>query len=184
MPSLILGFVGQAGCGKGTVAKYLKETHGATVFSFSTSMRDVLRRLHIEESRDHLIKLSEVLRGAFGEDLFSHVIAKDAAKASTNLVVIEGIRRDMDLATLSPLPHFILVAIDVDTDVRFARVKTRGQNAGETEMTKEQFLAEDQRSTEASIPGVIKQAKEHIKNNGSLEELKEEIEALLKRINK
>ncbi len=182
MPSLILGFVGQAGCGKGTVAKYLKDTYGATTFSFSTSMRDVLRRLHLEESRDHLIKLSEVLRSAFGEDLFSRVMAEDAREASTELVVIEGIRRPMDIVTLSQLPHFILVAIDVDTDVRFERAKKRGQNAGETTMTKEQFLAEDQRSTEASIPGVMKEAKERIKNNGTMEELKEEIDALLKRI--
>lgn len=182
MPSLILGFVGQAGCGKGTAAKYLKDTYGATTFSFSTSMRDVLRRLHLEESRHNLIKVSEALRAGFGEDLFSRVIAEDAREASTNLVVIEGIRRDMDIATLSPLPNFVLVAIKVDVDVRFQRAKNRGQNSGEAEMTKQQFLAEEQRSTEITIPGVMAKATQHIKNNGSLEELKIEIEALLKRL--
>lgn len=183
MPSLILGFVGQAGCGKGTVAKYLKETYGATTFSFSTSMRDVLRRLHLEESRNNLIKVSEVLRAGFGEDLFSRVIAEDAREATTDLVVIEGIRRDMDIVTLAPLPNFVLVAIDVETEVRFGRLKNRGQNSGETEMTKEQFLAEEQRSTEITIPGVMAKATERIKNNSSLEELKIEIESLLKRLN-
>ncbi len=182
MPSLILGFVGQAGCGKGTIAKYLKDTYGATTFSFSTSMRDVLHRLHLEESRDNMIKLSETLRHTFGEDLFSRVIAEDAREASTNLVVIEGIRRHMDIATLSPLPNFVLVSIDVDPDVRFGRLKNRGQNSGEAEMTKEQFLAEGQRSTEITIPTVMAEATEHLKNDGSLEDLKVEIEALLKRL--
>ncbi len=179
MPSLIIGFVGQAGCGKGTIAKYFKTHYGATTFSFSTSMRDVLRRLHLEESRDHLVKVSEVLRQGFGEDLFSRVIAADAREAKTYLVVIEGIRRPMDIATLSHLPDFILVAVDVDIQIRFARIKSRGQNAGEKDMTWEQFLAEEQRSTEISIPGVMKEATHHVKNDGTPEALVEELERLM-----
>ena len=179
MPSLILGLVGQAGCGKGTIAKYFKAQYGATTFSFSTSMRDVLRRLHLEESRDHLVKVSEMLRQGFGEDLFSRVIAADAREATTDLVVIEGIRRPMDIATLSHLPNFVLVAIDVDIETRFARMKARGQNAGEKDMTWEQFLSEEQRSTEISIPGVMKEAKYTLKNNGSVDDLAKEAEQLL-----
>jgi dephospho-CoA kinase len=183
MPSLILGLVGQAGCGKGTVAKYFKTQYGATTFSFSTSMRDVLRRLHLEESRDHLVKVSEMLRQGFGEDLFSRVIAADAREATTDLVVIEGIRRPMDIATLSHLPNFVLVAIDVDIETRFARMKARGQNAGEKDMTWEQFLSEEQRSTEISIPGVMKEAKYTLKNNGSVDDLAKEAEQLLQTLN-
>ena len=180
MPSCIIGLVGQAGCGKGTIARYLKEHNGATTFSFSTSMRDVLRRLHLAETRDHLVKVSEVLREGFGEDLFSRVIAEDAREAKTDLVVIEGIRRPMDLATLSPLPHFVLVAIDVSDQVRYERMRGRGQNAGEKEMTWEQFLAEEQRSTEISIPAVMKEATHRLRNDGTVEELAEQIESLLK----
>lgn len=182
MPSLIIGLVGQAGCGKGTIARYFKEKHGATTFSFSTSMRDVLRRLHLAETRDHLIKVSEVLREGFGEDLFSRVIAEDARGAKTDLVVIEGIRRQMDLATLSPLPNFVLVAIDVSDQVRYERMRGRGQNAGEAHMTWEQFLAEEQRSTEISIPGVMKEAAHRLRNDGSVEELTEHVEELLKKL--
>ena len=182
MPSLILGFVGQAGCGKGTIAKYFKEHYGATTFSFSTSMRDILHRLHLEENRDNLIRVSEVLREGFGEDLFSRVIAADAKEAQTDLVVVEGIRRPQDLATLSNLDNFVLVSIDVADEIRFARMKARGQNAGETDLTWEQFQADNQRSTEITIPGVMKEATYHLKNEGTREELEQEIEKLMQKI--
>ncbi len=184
MPSLIIGFVGQAGCGKGTVAKYFKDTYGATTFSFSTSMRDVLRRLHITDARDNIIKLSETLRTTFGEDIFSKVIAADAREANTDIVVIEGIRRPQDIITLSPLPNFFLVAIDASLEVRYARMKNRGQNAGEAEMNWEQFLAEEQRSTEASIPGVMKHATHRIKNDGDIADLHKELERLMSKLKK
>jgi dephospho-CoA kinase len=124
-----------------------------------------------------------MLRQGFGEDLFSRVIAADAREATTDLVVIEGIRRPMDIATLSHLPNFVLVAIDVDIETRFARMKARGQNAGEKDMTWEQFLSEEQRSTEISIPGVMKEAKYTLKNNGSVDDLAKEAEQLLQTLN-
>ncbi len=182
MPSLIIGLVGQAGCGKGTIASHIKASYGATVFSFSTSMRDVLHRLHLPETRSHLITVSEVLRQGFGEDLFSHVIAEDARIAKTDLVVVEGIRRSQDLTTLSHLPHFVLVAIDVERETRFGRIKARGQNSGETIMAWEQFMVEEARSTEMSIPGVMNLAAHHLKNNGSIRELMGAITELMQKL--
>ncbi len=182
MPSLIIGLVGQVGCGKGTVTKHLKDNYNAVTFSFSASMRDILRRLHLAESRNHLITVSEVLRQGFGEDLFSRVIAMDAREAKGELVVIDGIRRPMDIATFAPLANFVLVAIDADIQIRFARIKARGQNSGETDLTWECFLIEEARSTEASIPAVMQTATYHLNNEGSPDALVEEIEKLMQAI--
>lgn len=181
MEKLILGFVGEAGSGKGTAAQYLHEHYGAAVFGFSGSLRDIIRRLHLEESRDHIIKLSEILRGAFGEDVLSRVIAHDALGASSNLVAVEGIRRPQDIVTLQELPHFILVAVDASAETRFARLSARGQNTDDA-MTWEQFLAMQERSTERSIHDVMPLATERIDNNGTPQELEQQIEALLDRV--
>jgi len=43
---IIIGLVGQMASGKGTIAEYLRDKHGADFFTFSTVLRDVLNRLH------------------------------------------------------------------------------------------------------------------------------------------
>ena len=48
---IIIGLVGQLACGKGTVAEYLKEKYGASVYRYSTMLRDVLNRLYLEINR-------------------------------------------------------------------------------------------------------------------------------------
>ena len=57
MANLIIGFVGQAGCGKGTAADLLREKYGAGYFRFSGILGDVLDRLFLEKTRDNFIKI-------------------------------------------------------------------------------------------------------------------------------
>lgn len=184
MPSLILGLVGSAGSGKGTVARYLKENYAASTHTFSASMRDVLRRILVQETRDNLITVSEVLRQAFGEDVFAHVIVKEVSESPADIVVVEGIRRHQDYETLSRIPHFVLVAIEVTPEVRFARMKARGQNTDEADMKWEDFQRISARTTEVSLLEVMRNAKEHLHNDGTPAELFAHVEALLKRLQK
>lgn len=116
---IIFGFTGLMVSGKGTAAKYLEEKYGAETFRFSTILRDVLDRLFLEHSRDKLIRLLEILRGAFGEDLLANVIARDAESASGNLVVVEGIRRPADILHLQKLTNFVLVEISAVIELRY-----------------------------------------------------------------
>ena len=53
---IILGFTGLIASGKGTAAKYFNEKYGATTYRFSTMLRDLLNRIHVEHSRDNIIK--------------------------------------------------------------------------------------------------------------------------------
>lgn len=177
---IIFGFSGLMASGKGTAAKYLEENYHAETFRFSTILRAVLDRLFLEHSRDNLIKLSEVLRGTFGEDLLAKVIARDAEASSHKLVVVEGIRRLADIAYLQQIPGFILVEIAADIDVRYQRIIERRENPDDATKTFEQFLKDHERSTEISIPEVIAKATERIDNNGSLEELHRQLDTLVK----
>jgi dephospho-CoA kinase len=87
---IIFGFTGLMASGKGTAAKYFEEKYQAETFRFSTILRSVLDRLFLEHSRDNLIKLSEILRGTFGEDLLAKVMARDAETSQNKLVIVEG----------------------------------------------------------------------------------------------
>ncbi len=182
MLKLILGFIGQAGCGKGTATEIMGEKYHASSFRFSAILNDILARLHLDPSRDHFVRLSETLRKTFGEEVLSHAIAKDALEATTDLVTIDGIRRLEDLHALAPLPHFKLIAIDVPAEIRFERLKQRGEKTGESTMSWEKFLSEEQRSTEITIPETMKCAAFTISNAGTREDLEREIDAVIKKL--
>lgn len=179
MAKQIIGLVGQQGSGKGTVAKLLGERYGAKMFRFSSILRDILDRLHIEETRENMVQLSEVVRQGFGQDVLAMAMEQDAVAAQDDLVVVDGIRRPGDLVRLEPLPNFTLVAIDVPADIRYNRVKNRGENVGEKEMTREEFEAEEKLPTEITIPSVMAKATSKIQNTGTYDELVAKIDELM-----
>jgi dephospho-CoA kinase len=180
-PQIIFGFTGLIASGKGSVSIYLKEKYGAEIFSFSRSLRDTLNRFYLEQTRDNLINLSEILRHKFGENLLAKTMAQDVAKNSNPFIVIEGIRRLADIEYLKQLPNFILVEISADPEIRYKRLTERRENLDDQNKTYEQFLADQQRSTELSILEVIKQADEHLDNNGDETALQKNLDKLIEK---
>ncbi len=182
MAKLIVGFVGQAGCGKGTAADLLREQYGAGYYRFSAILSDILVRLSIEKTRKNLINISEVLRKAFGEDILSYTISKEALQAKEDIVIIDGIRRVEDIAALEPLPHFHLIAIDVPARIRYERMIKRGEKADEASMTWERFLEEEKAPTEVTIPSAMARAWRTVGNEGGREEFEAKIHAIMKEL--
>jgi dephospho-CoA kinase len=181
---VILGFSGALASGKGAASKYLEKKHGASVYRFSTMLRDILNRVYVEESRDNLIKLSEFLRSAYGEDTLAKTIAKDAENDPNPLIVVEGIRRVADIIHLQKLPNFVLIEIFADPKIRYERLIARQENVDDSTKTYEQFLADQQRSTELSILEVVKQARERVDNSGNLENLHQQLDTLVEKYTK
>jgi len=182
MPKLIIGFVGQIACGKGTAADLLREQYGAGYYRFSAILGDLLARLSIEKTRDNLIKMSEATRKYFGEDVLAYAIEKDAVQAKEDIVIIDGIRRPGDIVVLEPLPIFKLVAIDVPPKLRYERMKGRGEKAGENQLTWEQFQEQENAPTEVTIPLVMERAWKTISNEGGREEFETKVHALMKEL--
>lgn len=176
---IIVVIVGRISSGKGSAANYLHEKYGAEMFTFSNILRDVLQRLHLEESRDHFIRLSEILRGAFGEDLLSKIMATDAEQSQTSMVAIEGTRRLTDVEHLKNLPGYVLVAIDAEPKIRYERLSQRNVKSDDQTKTYEEFLADEQRSTEVSIDEIIGLASHTIDNNGDFESLHQQLDELI-----
>ena len=74
-----------------------------------------------------------------------------------------------------------MVEIFAEPRTRYERLIKRGENADDNSKTYEQFLEDHKRSTEMSIPEVVARATEHVDNNGSLEELYSQLDALVKK---
>lgn len=179
MAKIILGLVSMPGAGKGTAANYIKEKYGASMFRFSTALSDILKRLSLPVSRENLITLSEILRHGFGEDILAHVVESDALSDSSDVVVIDGVRRIDDLSGLEPLSQFRLVAIDAPPEIRYKRLINRGERAGEKDMTWEQFLTEEKAPTEVTIPPVMERATYKIDNSGDINTLHIQLDAMM-----
>lgn len=181
---IVLVFSGLPASGKDTAALYLKEKYNASIYSFSTMLEDLLRRLYLEFNRDNLVKISEIIRGAFGEDIMAKTMMKDVEADANQIIVVSNARRLADVAYLSKLPNFVLTEIFADMKTRYDRIVTRGQRVDDKTKTFEQFQADHQRSTEISILEVVKRATEHIDNNGSVEQLQEQLDALVQKYSK
>ena len=179
MPQLILGLTGQIGSGKGYVAEYLAKRFSAKIFKFSTYLLRALDVLALEQSRDNLIKMSEMIRAGFGEDALSHALAHDASLSDAPLVVVDGIRRIEDIAGLKSLHNFRLAAVEVDQRTRYERIANRHEKTEETGLTWEDFLVQEKRSTEVTVPETMARATLRLQNNDTIEELERQIDALM-----
>ncbi|MCE9585839.1 AAA family ATPase [Candidatus Uhrbacteria bacterium] len=182
MPKLIIGLVGQAGCGKGTAADLLRDKYGAGYIRFSGILGTVLETLGIEKSRENFVKLSNSLRKEYGEDALSYAVEKIALSSPEDIVVIDGIRRPEDIVALEPLPHFKLLSIEVPAELRYERMKKRGEKATEANMTWEQFQKEEKFPTEITIPDVMARAWKAIPNAGTREEFESAVHLAMKEL--
>lgn len=180
MNKVILGFVSKLAAGKTTVCKYLAEKHGADIFTFSTPLRDVLDRFNLPQNRQNMQAVSQGLREALGQDILAKVMADDSQKSTAGLVCVDGVRRPKDLEYLKKLDNFHLIFVDADQKLRWQRITTRGQNPGEDSWTFEEFKQRERAEAESLIDEVAREAKFKILNNGTVEELYEQIEKILK----
>lgn len=180
MKKIIIGLAGEMASGKGIISDYLKAKHDAQRCRFSDAFRDILFILGLKCSRKNLSNLSISLRETFGEDILSASMAKKAEKSEKNIVVVDGIRREDDIAHLKKIPGFKMVFIEASLDTRYERLVKRGENSGDSTKTLEEFKEDHKRNTELSIRRLKDNADDVIENNGSLEDLYEQIDNLLK----
>jgi dephospho-CoA kinase len=179
MKKLILGFAGEMVSGKGTSAKYYIEKHGAVTYRFSTILRDILRRIHIPEERVTMQRLSAYVRTEFGEDVLAKVLFEDAKNDTSELVIVDGIRRLEDVKYLRELPEFKLCYITAPMKIRYDRLVIRGENADDATKSFEDFQDEHEAEAEREIVKLEAFADEVIDNAGSIEELHGTLDQIL-----
>ena len=176
---MILGLAGEMASGKGTVAQYLMEKNHSSSHRFSTMLRDVLTRLHLEHSRENLQHLSTMVRKTYGEDTLARVMAEDVKKDNAEIIVVDGVRRMDDIVYLRELEGFKLVYIDADIRKRYERIIARNENIDDHGKTFEQFELECQDESEVQIAILKNHADVVIDNNGDVDALHTQIDALL-----
>ena len=183
MPKIIIGLVGPIASGKEVCKKYLENNYGASSYKFSTVLRDILNRLYLPLDREKLQDLSLDLRTRFGSDILARVITEDAKKDQHEIVIVDGVRRMDDIIHLNVLPEFKLISVDADIHIRYERMKKRNENAGDADKTWGDFLVDCQREAELEIPTVMNKSAYQLNNDGSFDDLYQQLDSILEKEN-
>ena len=179
MSKIILGLAGEIASGKGTVAKYICEENNGSSHRFSTTLRDVAHRMYLEENRENLQKISTIFRENFFDDILSSVIAEDVKNDKNKIIAIDGVRRMADIAYLKKIAGFKLIYIETDMQKRYERIILRGENSDDMKKTFEEFEKDHQREAERQVKNLKNKADFMIDNNGSFDELYNQIDKII-----
>ena len=182
MQNTVIALTGLMASGKGVVKEYIEKKYGATSYKFSQILRDVLKRISVNNSREHMMSVSFALRGAFGEDVLARAIYEDIKNAKEKLIVLDGARRPSDLSFFGEHARFFLISVESDEKLRYERMKVRNENAGDAVKTFEEFISDQTKETEREIPDLMAQAIFQLKNDGELDDLYRQIDIVMEKI--
>jgi len=176
--SLVVGLIGKIGSGKTTVGRHLKETYGASEHRFSAILSDILERLYLPQRREFLQALGACLRENLGQDVLVEAFRKDLEKDPSNVLVVDGIRYENEVAMLRGLENSVLIYIDAPAGLRYERALARGER-GEGSLSFEEFQDNDSAETERRIEALKQEADYVIENSGTLEDLLGKVDAIM-----
>jgi dephospho-CoA kinase len=179
MAKLILGITGEMGSGKGSIAKHVMLEHKGGVHRFSTMLRDMLKRIYIEETRENISTLSSIIRKNFGEDVLAKALYHDLQNDEHDIVVLDGARRMSDIEYLNELPIFKLIYVEADIRTRYERVVKRNENSEDAEKTFDEFKKDQEREPETQIRDLKYYAAHVIDNNGTYQDLYKQVDDII-----
>lgn len=179
---LIIGITGTLGAGKGTVVEYLRTQRQFAYFSVRQFLMEEVHKRGLEPNRDSLTLVANDLRQNHSPSYIVDELYKQAAEAGGN-AIIESIRAVGEVESLRKKGSFVLLAVDADPKTRYERIRKRGSETDHIDFAT--FLANEQREMENTDPNkqnlkaCMRMADIRLENNGSFEELHQEIDRFL-----
>lgn len=179
---MILGLTGTMCAGKGEAVKYLKNK-GFEHYVYSDIVKEIAEQRNIEPTRENLQKLgTDIKKESRNPGILSKIMLK---KIKTDKAVLDGIRNVDEIRELKKRKDTYIIGITAPQRVRYKRIKKRNR-AGDPK-TFEEFKKLDNLENRGKTKGqeinkCLKMADYVIINNGSLEQLKNRIDKILKTI--
>ena len=113
--------------------------------------------------------------GGFGAGTLSNATFECVSRFKADIIIIDGVRWETDVALIRRFPKNLLVYITADAHTRYNRTIARGEKSGESTTSFEQFMQEEQAPNELLISKFGASADCIIKNDGSIEEYKKAV---------
>jgi len=183
---IIIGITGTLGAGKGTIVDYLVDKYHFNHFSVRGFLLEKIKALGMPENRDSMYNLANEMRAEHGPSYVTDQLY-DLAKKQGKNSIIESIRTTGEIVSLRHKGSFYLFAVDADPKIRYDRIQLRKSVTDSVSF--ETFLGNEERESVSANPGVqnlracIDEADYTIVNNGTINELHEHVDAILKQIN-
>lgn len=175
---LVIGLVGEIGSGKGTLFTLLKDqvpTLAVVRIGFSDIIRETLVLWELPNTRENLQKLPQAMDQFYGAGSLSYAIKKRIDSKKEDIVILDGIRWQTDVAMLRNFPKNILVYITARPETRFSRLCARSQNFDDATLCWETFLEQELAPNEIQIRQIGSQADYKIENIGDLDRYREQV---------
>jgi len=180
---VIIGIVGEIGSGKDTFSShFIKIANDKKIVRvrFSDILKQTLDLWSIPVTRHNLQYLAIIMDKEFGVGTLTNALRQAVIKEKADIVIIEGVRWLSDVPLIRSFEKNYLVYITSDQNIRYERVKKRGEKVDEKSLTIDRFRLEDKEPTETHILEIGKDADIKIENNKTLKEFIEEIKKIYK----
>ncbi|MEM7820278.1 MAG: AAA family ATPase [Candidatus Aenigmatarchaeota archaeon] len=183
----VLGLTGLAGCGKSTVANYLKSKYGFEFLVFSDVLKEEAKRRglltgkeSLEESKRILSMLGENLRKETGNNAILAVKVIERIKSmGLEKVVVDGFRSPAEVELFrKEFPSFQLFNVFAPAEVRFKRRQLEDHT-----LTRADFESRDKEDIEKKgLDVVIKMADFTLNNSSDYRSLFLQIDHLMRNV--
>ena len=180
MKQIVIALIGHPGAGKSTALAYLKERYRASGYRFSDYLGETLDLWGKLRTRDMYSRISQALETEFGQDFLAYRFLHATKNDTSPVLVIDGLRRLADHLRLAGAPlSYWPVAIKASPDHRFDRSCARGEKPEDQTMSRTEFDAMHELHAEQEVIQLAKYACRTIDNNGTLEDLRSQLDALM-----
>lgn len=182
---IIIGITGTDGAGKSVAVDYLVKEKGFTHYSARALLLDEIEKRGLERSRANMRIVANDLRREYGNDYLLKVYLRQIKENGIEKAVIESLRAVAEAETLKK-NRGVLLAVDADQKIRYKRIVSRASESDKISF--EEFVRQEKLEMDDPDPSgmqkaeVIKMADYRLINNGSIEELRRQVEEVLEKI--
>lgn len=183
----IIGITGTLGSGKGTIVKYLVRRKEFVHFSVRKFLLEEIRKRKLPENRDSMVLVANDLRKKNSPSYITDQLYEQSLKQNKS-AIIESIRTPGEAESLRTKGDFFLFAVDADPKIRYNRIKLR--NSETDHIDYDTFMANEKREMTTNDPNkqnlkkCIEMADFVFHNNGDREELLQQVENVIAKIDK